>query len=320
LGLFYSAITKELGLIPNRNEHLTMAMAGMRDGYDDDLLTRFQELRFENFHKGFPENVLNDYRDDPYLIASTAQHFLETEIHIIMKKARSFSKYLCYGGGVALNCVANDKIRLMFDDMWIFPNPGDAGAALGAALDIHDKRVPFEHNFLGENFQKDDIPNPRTIAKHILHNGIAGICNGRDEFGPRALGNRSLVADPRGDVAKRIYEIKDRPKYSPLAPAILEEYFHDYFRGKKDRYMSYVCKTGSNMDHMPYAKHADGTARVQVVPPGSPSILRNVLEEWYNLTNCPILINTSLNQKGKPVFSDQVSVNVFERANDVSIF
>lgn len=318
LGLFYSAITKAIGLQPNRDEHLTMAMAGCGKGwYDVYLLESFQELRYHDFHKGFPDDLLKEYQK--FEIASTAQYFLETEILKIMKEARKYSKYLCYAGGVALNCVANAKVDLLFDDMWIFPNPGDAGAALGAALAVHDKRVPFEHNFLGMNFSID-TPNPKDIARHILKEGVAGICNGPDEFGPRALGNRSLISDPRGNVADRIYEIKNRAWYSPLAPVILEEYFHDYFRGRKDRYMSYVCKTGIDTDHMPKIKHKDGSARVQAIPPGSPSILRKVLEEWYELTNCPILINTSLNLKGKPVFSDIDSVREFEGANGIRIF
>ena len=142
---------------------------------------------------------------------------------------------------------------------------------------------------------------------------------GRGEFGPRALGNRSLVCDPRGEVPQKVYSIKQRAPYSPIAPAILVEHFDEYFTGPQSAYMSYVCKT-KNSDHMPMISHLDGSARVQVVKPDSPSILRKVLEEWYELTACPILINTSLNMKHKPMLNTKAQAREFEITHGIRVF
>lgn len=316
LGLFYSAITQSIGLQPNRDEHLTMALAATYKPYDKQLIKYMRELVTTNLHKGLPESDITS-DPSPGLMAATAQHVLEIEILKIMAIARRYSAHLCYGGGVALNCVANSKIHEMFDDTWIFPNPGDAGAAFGAAAAVLDKHIHMTHNFWGTNIIRGI--NPKDAAKHILRHGIAGICNGCGEFGPRALGNRSLLADPRGDVPKKIYEIKNRASYSPLAPVILEECFDEYFEGPKSQYMSYVCKV-KNADHMPMISHIDGSARVQVINSNSPSILRKVLEEWYELTACPILINTSLNFKGKPVINNIDKIEQFVKETGIGVY
>jgi carbamoyltransferase len=315
LGLFYSSITKYLGMIPNRDEHLTMALASLSN-YDNDLLTNMTDLIYSNLHKGFPDKIFDKY--DNITIASTAQKCLENEILKIMQRARKYSEYLCYSGGVALNCVANTKIHSLFKDSWIFPNPGDAGASFGAALSVLDKHIKFEHNYLGTDI--DRKINPKDVAKHLLKYGVCGIANGRGEFGPRALGNRSLIADPRGNVGEKIYEIKTRNKWSPLAPIVLSECFDKYFEGPKNKYMSYVCKVKNSTDHLKMIKHVDDTARVQVIYPDSPSIIRKILEEWYELTACPILINTSLNNKGKPVVNNIEEINIFEKNNDIKVF
>ena len=316
LGLFYSAVTKEIGLTPNRDEHLTMALAATAQPYDKELTKYLEELAFTDLHRGLPYADIT-YGRSPGLMAATAQAILEKEILKIMKIARTYSDHLCYGGGVALNCVANSKVHDLFTDTWIFPNPGDAGAAFGAAAAYYDKPIKFEHNFLGTTIEGD--MNPKEIAKHILKNGVAGIANGPSEYGPRALGNRSLLADPRGDVPQKVYQIKQRASYSPLAPAILSEHFRAYFTGPRSEYMSYVCGT-HDCDHMPMIKHIDGSARVQIVRPDSPSILRKVLEEWYNLTACPILINTSLNPKGKPVVNTRKAADSFASEHNIVVF
>jgi len=316
LGLFFSAVTQSIGLQPNRDEHLTMALAATQQPYDKQLTKYMSELVTTNLHKGLPEEDITFGRSRG-LMAATAQQVLETEILKIMAIARKYSAHLCYGGGVALNCVANSKVHELFDDTWIFPNPGDAGAAFGAAAAYLDKHIPMMHNFWGMNIIGE--PNPKEIAKHILKHGIAGIANGRGEYGPRALGNRSLVCDPRGEVPQKVYTIKQRAPYSPLAPAILVEHFDEYFTGPQSAYMSYVCKT-KNSDHMPMISHIDGSARVQVVKPDSPSILRKVLEEWYNLTACPILINTSLNPKGNPVVNIRKAADSFGEKVGIKIY
>ena len=324
LGLFYSAITKYLGFKPNRDEHLTMALAGMNDkkqGFD----TAFAMLREKvqagtNFHKGLDAEtvaLLNYYTSET--VASAAQRVLEEEVLKIMSIARKYSPNLCYGGGVALNCVANAKIVPHFDDIWIFPNPGDAGAALGAAVAVFDQQLHYENNFLGTEITRSI--NPKEVAKHILKHGIAGVASGRGEFGPRALGNRSLLSDPRGAVAGKIYEIKQRPNFSPLAPVILEEEFDKYFTGKKNNEMSFVCETNEEIRwSWPSVCHDDGSARVQCVPANDKSVIRKILEEWFELTACPMLINTSLNLRHKPIVSDIIDAVKFEKSTNVKVF
>ena len=321
LGLFYSAITEAIGFQPNRDEHLTMALAGTYKNLDIEL---YQAFRDSITSKGFHIGVNIELRKmiekiSKGRVAYVAQLVLENEILKIMKIARKYSPYLCYGGGVALNCVANTLVHQEFEDTWIFPNPGDAGAAFGAAAAVLKTHIPMEHNFWGKLIDRQ--PNPKEIARNIYEQQVAGLVNGRDEFGPRALGNRSLLADPRGDLgADHIYKIKNRAKWSPLAPAILEEHFEEYFTGPKSRYMSYVSHLNKSKLHVGRVAHDDGTSRVQVVPPDSPSLLRNVLEEWYELTACPLLINTSLNNKGEPVPGHIAQAINFGKTHGITVF
>ena len=132
-----------------------------------------------------------------------------------------------------------------------------------------------------------------------------GVANGRAEFGPRALGNRSLLADPREASTKDLVnEIKRRDKFRPFAPAVLEEHCQDYFdMPNQSRYMSYVYKC-KQQKAIPACIHVDGSARVQTVPKDSESILRPILECWYERTGCPVLLNTDLNVRGKPMVND----------------
>ena len=127
---------------------------------------------------------------------------------------------------------------------------------------------------------------------------MCGVANGRAEFGPRALGNRSLIADVRYDVKDTVNEIKRRQKYRPFAPAILEEFADQYFEGPMNEYMQFVAKAKHDYSSV---THIDGTARVQVVRKDSKSILRPILETYYEVTKIPMLLNTSLNINGKPI-------------------
>ena len=156
-----------------------------------------------------------------------------------MQKAKKYSDYLCYGGGVALNCVANTKVQPMFKDVWIMPNPGDAGSSLGAAAAMQDKMLSWIDPYLGYDIRRE--VNVKEVVSHLLEHSYCGIANGRAEFGPRALGNRSLLADPRRDIKDTVNQIKRRQKFRPFAPAILEEYADKYFEGPMNEYMQYVA-------------------------------------------------------------------------------
>ena len=304
LGLFYSAITDRIGLRANRDEYITMAIAawGQRK---HKLETRAL------YHRGCRDLLLSANDED---LAASAQYVLELEIHKIMKRARKYSEYLCYSGGVALNCVANTKIAPLFKDMWIFPNPGDAGSSLGAAAAVLGKRLQFDNMYLG--YEIDRGFNPEAVVDYVLDHKICGIATGKAEFGPRALGNRSLIADPRYDLKDTVNTIKRRQKYRPFAPAILEEHFEEYFEGPKNEYMQFVCKARHDYTSV---THVDGSARVQVVKPNG-SALRRVLEVFNERTGCPMLLNTSLNIKDKPMVNNTAHAEDFERLYNVKVF
>lgn len=308
LGLFYSAITKRIGLKPNEDEYITMGMAAYGEP-TIDMLWCFPG----QWHKGFS---LNDFKGcHPYDIAASAQLHLEFKIREIMLIAQQYGKNLCYAGGVALNCVANSKIREMFDMMWVMPNPGDAGASLGAALAHTKRKTLMQHNFLGTNI--DRPLNPIQVVDELLKNKVAGVANGKAEFGPRALGNRSLLGDVRYNIRDRVNTIKKRQKFRPFAPAILSEYYEEYFDGWANPYMSFTAWAKHDYDSV---THVDGSARVQVVHPDSPSALRPILEEYYSRTGVPMLLNTSLNIKGMPMVDTWEDAEAFEQKYKVRVF
>ena len=174
-------------------------------------------------------------------------------------------------------------------------------------------------------FLGHDIPGAypvRDLLDHLITDRIVGVASGRAEFGPRALGTRSLLADPRGsDIKDRVNEIKRRQKFRPFAPVILEEYVDDYFEMPKNfptsRYMQIVARV-RNPESFPAVTHADGTARVQTVPRDGSGI-RELLEQWYLLTGCPMLLNTSLNIRGEPMVNDRADADRFEELYRVRV-
>jgi carbamoyltransferase len=156
----------------------------------------------------------------------------------------------------------------------------------------------------------------------LVHSGIVGVASGRAEFGPRALGNRSLLADPRGpDIKDRVNAIKRRQEFRPFAPVILEELVDDYFDmpgGFIDtRYMQVVGRC-QRPDLYPAIVHHDGTSRIQTVPADGSGI-RSLLEAWYAATGCPLLLNTSLNIRGEPMVNDRADADRFESLYGVRV-
>jgi carbamoyltransferase len=224
-------------------------------------------------------------------------------------------------GGVALNCLANRHLGKYFDNIWIMPCPGDAGSSLGAAALVYGKRVNWTGAFLGH-----DITGPYptdSIVDHLVTHGIVGVASGRAEFGPRALGHRSLLADPRGsEIKDRVNEIKRRQKFRPFAPIILEELVDTYFdmpRGFPDsRYMQVIARCRVP-DLFPAVIHVDGTSRVQTVPKDGSNV-RQLLEAWYAKTGCPMLLNTSLNIRGEPMVNNRTDADRFETLYGVKVY
>jgi carbamoyltransferase len=326
IGLFYSAATGRVGLRPLDEEYILMGMAAYGErGFGklmrQDLVDDAWRIRFrENLHLGLEQKYLSYVGDMD--IAAGAQDLVEDLIMNVMARAagHGWSRNLVYMGGVALNCSANRRLGEYFDNIWIMPCPGDAGSSLGAAALAYGRKIHWTNAYLGHRIDGDYPVN--SILDHLLSDKIVGVASGRAEFGPRALGNRSLLADPRGhNIKDRVNEIKHRQKFRPFAPVILEELAGDYFDmpcgWQHSRYMQSVASC-RYPDLYPAIVHADGTSRVQTVPRDGSGI-RQLLEKWYVMTGCPMLLNTSLNVRGEPMVNDRADADRFERLYGVRV-
>jgi carbamoyltransferase len=260
-----------------------------------------------------------DTEQDYFDIAAGAQQVYENIFNWVLQYASTVvpSKNLVLTGGCVLNCSANGIAYDYFDNVWIMPNPGDAGSAIGAPLAHYKQHIKWPGPYLGHTIAGD---YPVEEALHeLLTTGIVGVANGAAEFGPRALGNRSLLADPRGtDIKDRVNEIKRRQKFRPFAPAILAEHVDSYFQGHTGPYMQYtsICTDPG----LPAVVHGDGTARVQTVSKNDNLGFRQLLERWYAATGCPVLLNTSLNIKGKPIVNTLTDAEEFAKLYNIKVF
>ena len=326
IGLFYTAMTDAVGLKPMEDEYILMGMAAYGNkqataAMKAQLVENEWECRFkENLHAGTSWDYTRKH--DTMDIASSAQSLCENLIYNIMRRAKDFgwSRNLVYQGGVALNCLANRALGEYFEKIWIMPNPGDAGSSLGAAALAYGGPINFKNAYLGTHISGNYPVN--ALLDHLLTDKIVGVASGRAEFGPRALGNRSLLADPRGpDIKDQVNAIKRRQEFRPFAPVILEEYVNDYFdmpSGFVDtRYMQVIghCRYP---ELFPAIVHRDGTSRVQTVPKDGSGI-RELLEKWYVVTGCPMLLNTSLNIKGEPIVNDRADADRFEKQYGIKV-
>ena len=261
LGLWYSAMTQRLGLKPQEDEFILMGMAAWGRQDDDlqsimynDFFGYANELDLRmNLHRGCMDYEPSIYPDDgseqwKFDIAANVQTICEWQIAKVFKKAKELvpeTDNMCYSGGVALNCVANSNVvKDQYPNMWILPNPGDAGSSLGCAAYIGGEHIDFMENgaFLGYDI-KGKYP-VKQVVKELLKGNLVGVANGRAEYGPRALGNRSLLADPRGkDIKAQMNKIKNRQEFRPFAPSVLEEHAHEIFDmpTQKSQFMQYVC-------------------------------------------------------------------------------
>ena len=317
IGLFYSAITQRVGLDPMHEEYITMGMAAYGEPC---YVEQLRSLLSENLHTGIDPEFLPNAKDTD--IAASAQVLAEQLIYTIMRRARDFkwSTNLVYQGGVALNCVANRTLGDYFETIWIMPCPGDAGSSLGAAALAYRQRLNWQDAYLGHAIPGDYPVD--AICDSLQHDRICGVASGRAEFGPRALGNRSLLADPRGtDIKQQVNQIKRRQQFRPFAPVVLEEHVADYFdlpSGFADtRYMQIVGRC-LRSDLYPAIVHVDGTSRVQTVPKDGSGI-RRLLEAWYTATGCPMLLNTSLNIRGEPMVNNRSDADRFEQLYNVRV-
>jgi carbamoyltransferase len=271
-----------------------------------------------------------------YDIAASAQLVLEDVLLKMVNHVhkKTGMKNLCLGGGVALNGVANYRILKegQFENLHIPPSPGDGGSAVGCAQYLyycHDKnKRMIEDNseiiknniFVGPSYSNDEIKSffdinkidykfletnslLQTVAKLIAEGNVVGWYQGKMEWGPRALGNRSILADPRNAKMKDILneKIKHRESFRPFAPCILEEYTSEYFDiDVSSPYMLLVAPV-KKPEKIPAVTHVDGTARIQTVSKYINLLFYNLITEFYKITDVPVLINTSMNVRGEPI-------------------
>ena len=338
LGLWYSAMTQRLGLKPQEDEYILMGMAGWGT-IDEELKYHIRKDFFKespipinltkNLHRGCLDWDCEFYPDDgteewKFNIAANVQSICEEEITKVFELAKRLvpeTSNMCYGGGVALNCVANSIIaKEYYPSLWIIPNPGDAGSSLGCAAYLLGEHVNWKDTFLGYDIQgRYPIQN---VLNELLKGNIVGVASGRAEFGPRALGNRSLLADPRGDDIKdRVNKIKKRQEFRPFAPAVLEEQAHTIFDMpvKKSQYMQFVAKC-KYPEKYPAICHIDNTSRVQTVSKDDNPNFYNLINKFYKQTGCPMVLNTSLNIKGQPIVNNYHDGVEFSRKYNVKVY
>jgi carbamoyltransferase len=333
LGLLYSAVTQRIGLKPNEEEYILMGMAAYgRPIYYNDIKNDFIEdcsapnfKTKENLHRGMkwwrPDlKSEQDFMD----IAASIQKITEEFICDIATWAKKItnSDNLVLMGGCALNCVANEKVARMniFNDIWIMPNPGDAGSSLGCIAAHTQQKLVWIDPYLGTDITRSF--NSTAAADALINYKIIGVATGRAEFGPRALGNRSLLADPRGNnIKSQVNNIKKRQQFRPFAPIVMEQFANDYFDMpiKTSPYMQFTAPC-RRPDLFPAICHVDGSSRVQTLNRKQNPKIYDMIEVFYNKTGCPIVLNTSLNIKGEPLVDSWDDAIRFSKKHIVSIF
>jgi len=320
---------------------------GVRQNMWSNKLERLLNVKPRKEH----QPLTQEYAD----LAASIQCVTEKLILNVLYEAKRLTKSsnLCLAGGVALNCVANSKILNsgLFQEIWIQPAAGDAGGALGAAMAYYNsvskkqrpKSIPdaMQSAYLGSEYSRENIISAIETSKSVfsefdhdalfpfvageIANGLSvGWFQGRAEFGPRALGNRSILADPRSpEMQKRLnLQTKFRESFRPFAPSVIESQVENYFEFQKSSpYMLYVANLKSDLlkpspprntsnilekvnevrSALPAITHVDNSARIQTVSPDSNPRFYKLLEEFMKLTGFPVLINTSFNIRGEPI-------------------
>lgn len=334
VGLFYSAITKAVGLKPNEEEFILMGMSAFGKPLHLDEVNKWIRISDngfpvweseKEFHFGLDLGNLS--QEDKMNWAATAQAKVEEyllRVFQFLVKEYPENKNWVFMGGVALNCVLNSKIASSLpigSNLHIFPSPGDSGSALGAVLGGLNRHVNFTHSYLGSLVENE--LSAEAIVQELLTNGIVGVVSGRAEFGPRALGNRSLLADPRHPSMKeKLNKVKMREEFRPFAPVIRIEDLSHFFELPQNitssPYMQFVMKV-KTPELLPAITHVDGTARVQSLTKETNPLLYQVLELWKQKTGCPALVNTSLNIKGEPLINGPEEAIKFEERYGIKV-
>ncbi|HVE05791.1 MAG TPA: carbamoyltransferase C-terminal domain-containing protein [Paraburkholderia sp.] len=340
LGLLYEAVTGWLGFLHSSDEYKVMALASygtpVYAQQFRDIVKVQQDGRYtvdaprlvERF--GAPRERGGPLEQRHFDIASSLQCVLEETVLQLAQwlHRQTGLARLCMAGGVALNCVMNSKLRDAgpFDEVWVQPAAGDAGTALGAALWIDyrergdgQRLWRMDHAYLGPEYCDDEIEQflvwskipyrrasdvAQQAAAMLADGKVLGWYQGRTEFGPRALGARSILASPVDPAMQaRLNEIKDREDFRPVAPVVLEEHAADWFvNGQRAPFMLFIFDVRDEQaQRIPAVRHVDGTARVQTVNRAQHPLYYDLLAAFYQRTGVPVLVNTSFNTRGEPM-------------------
>jgi len=340
LGLLYERVTSYLGFLHSSDEYKVMALASygkpvfinefrdMIKVFDNGQYTITNERLEERFGPARERNA--PFTEHHFNIARSLQFVLEEVVlelvHWLHRETKE--ENLCLAGGVALNCVLNARIRDKgpFKNMWVQPASGDAGTALGAAIytDLQqnkqaDKNYRMPHAYWGPEYSDTEIEKflqwakvpyrklqniAEETADILLQDKIIGWFQGRMEFGPRALGSRSILASPMSpSMQSRLNVVKDREDFRPVAPVVLEEDAAEWFRNaSQSPFMLSVFDVQPDKANLiPAVRHVDGTARIQTVNGEQHQQYYDLLKAFKKKSGVPVLVNTSFNTLGKPI-------------------
>jgi carbamoyltransferase len=340
LGLLYEQVTTYLGFLHSSDEYKVMALASygkpvfVKDFREMILLGANGQYTVTNqqLEERFgPQRLRHEeFTSHHFNIAHSLQLVLEETLHELTKwlQKETGEINLCMAGGVALNCVANARIRDrgLFHSIWVQPASGDDGTALGAALWVdaqqrksNERDFVMEHAYWGPEYSDDEIEKfmkwckvpyrkldnvAEEAAEILAQDKIIGWYQGRMEFGPRALGSRSILASPiNPEMQARLNEVKDREDFRPVAPVVLEEEAGNWFKyAVYSPFMLFVYDVlEDKADKIPAVRHTDGTARIQTVNEHQHKAYYDLLKAFQRRTGVPVLVNTSFNTLGKPI-------------------
>jgi carbamoyltransferase len=340
LGLLYEEVTTHLGFLHSSDEYKVMALASYgKPEFADDFREMIQlgenghyTISNQNLEQRFGPKRLRheEFTSHHFNIAHSLQVVLEETVLKITEWLyhQTGEKNLCMAGGVALNCVLNARIRDqgLFENIWVQPASGDDGTALGAALWVDAqqresiiKDFVMDHAYWGPEYSDEEIekfirwakvPYKRLdhiaeeTAEILAQDKIIGWYQGRMEFGPRALGSRSILASPiNPEMQGRLNEVKDREDFRPVAPVVLEEEAANWFeRAEYSPFMLFVYNVRpEKAEQIPAVRHTDGTARIQTINENQHKNYYDLLKAFQRRTGVPVLVNTSFNTLSKPI-------------------
>jgi carbamoyltransferase len=339
LGLLYERVTEYLGFLRSSDEYKVMALASYGKPVYANAFREIVTVAADGSYAVAPVDFVERFgparakgaplEQQHFDIAHSLQAVLEETVIELARwlKGKTGAENLCMAGGVALNCVLNGHLRdqRIFRDVWVQPAAGDAGTALGAALWIdwmengRRREYRMDHAFLGPEYSPaeierfllrsklpfrplDDVAD--EVSRLLAEDKVVGWFQGRMEFGPRALGGRSILASPlSASMQQRLNEIKDREDFRPVAPVVLEEEAPSWFvNGARSPFMLFVFDVlPHKADRIPAVKHVDGTARVQTVSRDQHPLYYDLIKAFQLRTGVPVLVNTSFNTRGEPV-------------------